>query len=815
MISGHVDWLEQSGIGGWVWDTEAPEKRFDLEILDGDDVIAQVTADNLRADLAQAGVGDGRYGFSLAFPPDLLPRTAHRISVIIAGSQQHLRNSPQILYTAHGGKFESFSDWFSRRIDDIAKAAIEPSELAPYFALCTNALSKLLDTEHRLLEQRLIGGDGNGAQRNMPARLKFVLERAMERFRPLQVPRFRAPGLSIIIAAEAGLTETYGLLHSLLQSEGMTDYEIILVDGAGGTDLVVLPFLIKGGGIRIVRTASRVSDFEAFAQAVPMAQGEDLIFLGGALGVATPTIKALRETLHLTEGNAIVGARLVTSDGRIVEAGSRLEALGVRMPLGRYDGKEVPRHRVLKDTADVSPRAFAIKRKLLNAMGGFDGMRAMGPLGMTDLCLRLAEAGHRVLIQGCADIVVGEKSETAPAEGLERMHFVRRWRHRLPAASGLTPRPQPRRALVIDEIWPDPSRDAASVAIVSHCESLMRLGYQVEFVALRAGGELEGYPLFLRGIIPVLGQENVKDLLASREDQFELVYLHRFGAAKDVQAALRASQPRARIVFNIADLHFLRLQRQGRIEKSKEIEAQAKAVEETEKACMVAADAIITHSSEEQMRIRRMLPGKTVCRVLWHQPVASRPVAPWETRQDCLFLGSYRHAPNIDAVTYFCNALWPQIRSGLPDARFEVAGAYIENAGFGALDTSVLLRGFVSETASYLAQKRLMVAPLRFGAGVKGKILLALSQGLPCIMTKTGAEGMDLPPALAKMLVAEDGRDFIAKTIQLYRERPLWEEASELGMAFAVDMLSRDAIDRQIATALAPSSAGEVGIGKV
>lgn len=805
MIKGHVDRLDHTRVEGWIWDDAAPDRRVEIEILDGQDVLARMRAERLRPDLARAGLGDGHYGFSLIFPAGLLAMPVHRISVRVAQTGQVLDNSPGLVFPPNGGAFDHLSEWFLKRVSDSTDAAVEPAQLEPLFALCVTALSRVMSAEHRLLEQKAITPNSNTDQAALPARLKFVLERALETLPLLMVPGFAQPSLSIIISAEANLVETHQLLKSIISGGAMRRYEIIVIDGSGGSDLVVLPLLVKGAGIRIVKPAARLSDLRAFDLGASMARGEDLVFLGRVATVEPGAIAALQDTLALTGETAIIGARLLTRDGRIIEAGTRLEPMAERFAFGRYDGKDTPRHRVLRPSDDVSARAFALRRKVYDACGGFTLSEPMGAFAMTDFCLRWRDKGGRVMVQGYAGVVVNEGAPRAAEEKGDRLRFLHAWSRKLPGvkSSAESAALTPKRALVIDELWPDPERDAASVAVISHCESLLRLGYQVEFLATSPQGcsEADAYHLFLRGILPVTGQEGVEAYLSSREGQFALVYVHRFESARSFLAACRSSQPKAVLLYNVADLHYLRLRRQAEIEANEARLSEAAVIEAEEKRCLSLADCVITHSSDEVDIIKAAAPTVRVAQVLWSYPQAGT-VAPFAGRKDLAFLGGYLHAPNGDAVRHFTADLWPALRVRLAEANFQVAGSHIEAANFGALGERVILRGHVSDIAGYFAGLRLSLAPLRYGAGVKGKVLLSLAHGLPCIMSPVAAEGMNLPDGLTTQLVAHDDAEFIEKTAHLYAEEGAWQQASDLALAFAKAHISPDAVDRQMREAL-------------
>jgi O-antigen biosynthesis protein len=360
---------------------------------------------------------------------------------------------------------------------------------------------------------------------------------------------------------------------------------------------------------------------------------------------------------------------------------------------------------------------------------------------------------------------------------------------------------------VVDVRMPRLEQDAASLAILSHCKSLLRLGYHVEFAALDSANAQvgDGMALFARGIEAHETLESVEAFLKSRARSYALVYLHRHETAKRLTDVVRQTQPQAKLIYSVADLEFMRFRQQAEFTSDTALAAQSIHLEQEETGLLTKADRIITHSLVELETIQA-IPNRqgTVHRLLWDYNVKRGPL-PFSQRSNIGFLGSFRHSPNLDGVRHFLDSLWTEISAGLSDGRFEIAGAFLNASDFPTLPRRVTLIGHVSDANAYLSKIRLMVAPLRYGAGVKGKVLQALAAGVPCIMTAAAAEGIGLSEPLVSRLIAMDHQDFITKTINLYIEEKTWRETSDAALFWAQESLSAPNIDRHMAALLADS----------
>jgi glycosyltransferase involved in cell wall biosynthesis len=176
----------------------------------------------------------------------------------------------------------------------------------------------------------------------------------------------------------------------------------------------------------------------------------------------------------------------------------------------------------------------------------------------------------------------------------------------------------------------------------------------------------------------------------------------------------------------------------------------------------------------------------------------------FEARRDLYFVGSFQHPPNVDAMRWFVAAVWPLAATRLPDARFHVVGSGLDPALARELaGERVEVHGHVADLDPYLDGCRLAVAPLRYGAGVKGKVNLAMAHGQPVVATPVAIEGMNLVDG-EDVLVAADAGSFADAIVRLYHDAVLWQRLSDRGAENVRRHFSFDAAREALARILPP-----------
>jgi hypothetical protein len=397
--------------------------------------------------------------------------------------------------------------------------------------------------------------------------------------------------------------------------------------------------------------------------------------------------------------------------------------------------------------------------------------------------------------------------------GAPEAAFVARW-----SAAGADVRADGRpRALFLDERIPDPDRDAGSNAAISHMRALQRLGYRVDFVAEHG---LADDPAATRGLqdlgitvwhAPWIA--SVEEVLRRAGEALDLVYLHRFGLMQRYAALVRRWCPRARVIYCVADLHYLRLARRLAVAAGDTADAtlpdEAAGLRTAELLMALAADAVITHSSHELDLLRRDAPEANAHLVLWE--VAPQPTAvPFADRNGVAFVGSFGHGPNLDAALFLVEKIMPLVWKQGPQIPCLLVGTDLPAVlrAAAAADRRVEVVGRVPKLAAVWDRVRLSAAPLRFGAGLKGKVLDSLAGGVPCACTAIAAEGADLPAA--RLDCVGDGAEALAAIIlSLHDDAAANEACAAAGLAWVRAHLCAERIDAALAAAVRGETPGQ------
>jgi glycosyltransferase involved in cell wall biosynthesis len=357
--------------------------------------------------------------------------------------------------------------------------------------------------------------------------------------------------------------------------------------------------------------------------------------------------------------------------------------------------------------------------------------------------------------------------------------------------------------LFLDEFWPTVTHDAGSNAVMSHIAAFQTLGYQVVFCATsgapRDGAAQAGCVALREAGVACHGQDGTAVETVLKElarTGLDVVYLHRLGAASAYAGMVKYLAPGAFVIYSIADIHALRLQRQAEATDRPDLRLRAKSVEAAEFWAMQVVDCVLTHSRFEASYLRRRVPHLNVKVVPW--AVAARPPARLNARADIAFIGGAGHAPNLDAVAYLAETIMPLVWRELPEVKCLIAGA-----GWTAnrrADDRMVYLGHQPDLSGVLDRVKLTVAPLRFGAGIKGKVLDSLAAGTPCVMSHIAAEGLPLTPLLAS--VVGDGAELAGNIRAVYRNKKTQRLLAAGGIDLITDHFSEQAVVTALSDAL-------------
>jgi len=625
---------------------------------------------------------------------------------------------------------------------------------------------------------------------------------------PLRLATSDAPVASIVIPVYNHYAHTLTCLRALAEHPPQAAHEIIVIDD-GSTDATAtaLPDIV---GLSYHRRARNGGFVAACNEGAALARGDYLVFLNNDTVPQPGWLDALLHTFGEHPETGLAGAQLLYPDGRLQEAGGVVFNDGSAWNYGRFESPEDPRFSYVRDSDYVSAAALALPRTLFVEVGGFAECYAPAYYEDTDLAFTIRERGHRVVYQPAARVVhlEGITAGTDTGAGVKsfqvrnRARFAERHRRYLDLqpAAGINPSPallHRRRSqiLIIDASTPMPDHDSASLRLVNLMRLLRDQGAHVAFLPAdlkHAGSHTEALQRMGVEVWYAPYASRTAAWLREHGMRFKTIIVCRYYVAKPFLPLLRKYAPQARIVFDTVDLHYLREQRGAQLSGHSAPMAAAAGTRALELQCISQADLTTVVSDEERELLTREVPAARV-ETLSNLHQLAGPGLPFAQRHDLVFVGGFRHPPNVDAVTWFVQAVFPLVRASLPGVRFHCIGgnttAQIEALGS---HPGVVMHGHVVDITPYMHGCRIAVAPLRFGAGVKGKVNLSMAHGQPVIATSCAAEGMHLTH-VHDVLVADDAESFAARIVELYQDECLWQRLSANGLVNVSRHFSLDA----------------------
>ncbi|MFC7342473.1 glycosyltransferase [Saccharopolyspora griseoalba] len=631
---------------------------------------------------------------------------------------------------------------------------------------------------------------------------------------PLPVPRSEKPSVSVIVPVHGKWSYTRQCLRMLAGHVVSVPFEVIVVDDASPDDSAAR--LAECEGVRLVRAERNLGFIGACNLGAEHARGEYLFFLNNDAEVTESWLDVLIDTARSDDRIGMVGAKLVYPDGRLQECGGIVWADGTGWNYGRDRDAAGAEFNVLRDVDYCSGAAILVRTDVFEQVGGFDSRFAPAYYEDTDLAFAIRAAGYRTVVQPEAVVVHHEGVSNGTDEGtgvkkhqeLNRRVFVEKWAgtlaaEHLPAASPRNlwlARQRGTRGhrgplvLVKDHQVPRPDFDSGSVRIRRVLEQLVELGCRVVFLPANHAA-LAPYTeqLQQRGVTVLPEPELQQAFLHEAGPEISLALLSRPQVAWSLLEELRTRAPQAVVAYDTVDVHFLRLEReaelaerQGEPERAEALTRKAFASRQMELGLTRACDVTLVVSEAEQALLRELVPEADV-RVLSNVHQIPDEQARPAGRRDVLFVGSFDHPPNVDAACWAAREIMPLVRRSCPDAVLHVVGSNPTDEVRALEGPGVRVHGWVAELEPEYAAARVVLAPLRFGAGVKGKVGESLALGVPVVGTSIAAEGMHLRPG-EEVLLGDDAESLAEGVRTLLEQDETWTRLSAAG---------KDAVARQ------------------
>lgn len=645
---------------------------------------------------------------------------------------------------------------------------------------------------------------------------------------PLSLAVADEPLVSVIICSYGQERMTAGCLRSLAAAPPAHTTEVILLDDAAPASEQgeALAAWAAAGGVRVVRNEGNLGFLRSCNKAAGLARGAYLYLLNNDTELRPGALDALVDLLEARPEAGMAGSKLLFADGTLQEAGGIVWRDASAWNYGRTLDPALPEFNYVHETDYCSGASLMIRRSLFEALGGFDEAFAPAYYEDTDLAFRMRQAGWKVLYEPRSVVVhhEGASHGTNLSAGgkahqvINQRLMEKRWASVLTAehyANGehvLRARDRARHrivALVIDHYALEPDRDGGSRALMAVIQGLLDAGWVVKYWPWNQ----QYHPVYARKLealgVEVIDQRRAEEFggwMRREGGELDHVIVGRPDiAAEMVPALLRQTQ--ARLTFFGHDLHFLRMRRQAAVAGDAKLLAQADAMERLERRIWPLFDRVIYLSEEEAAMVRQLAPGvdvRTIVQFCFETPPARRaPPEPGSPHaRTALFVAGFAHSPNVDAAQFLVGEIWPLLEAKVGPVPLILAGSSPTDEVRALASERVTVTGFVTELELETLYRscRVAIVPLRFGAGVKGKVIEALSQGLPLVTTAIGVQGIE--DAATFVPVHDDAAGLAESVARLLSDDAAWLAQSRAETAYAAERFSRAAMRNSIVATL-------------
>jgi len=638
----------------------------------------------------------------------------------------------------------------------------------------------------------------------------------------LSFPDVERPIVSVVIPMFNLLDMTLQCLRSLMSVEESVSFEVIVADDAS-SDALVPKILGKIPGLKYVRRPENGGFVMSCNSGAEKARGKYIFFLNNDAEVQDGW---LTESLRLFENAevGVVGSKLIYPDGRLQEAGGIIFKSAEGWNYGKTDQPDKPEYSYVRDADYVSGAAYMIRTELFREIGGFNKNLAPGYFEDVELSFAVREKGYRVLYQPRSVVTHHEGATSAASEEAGRkpmkdyqevnyekfkkmraIELSKQWEKDLRLLPLIARRThgKGKRIWVFDWFIPMPDNDYGSVRMLQLLKLLAR-DHVVTFVSR----DLRDRPKYRRvledmgiEVIKRFSQTNLDARMQLEGPHIDLAIVSRSEVAHHFWSAIRANFTKAKIIFDTVDVHSVRWQREveqatTRSERENAGSAQ-KYFRTLEERYTQESDCVWAITDVDQTAFKEMAPETRVDVVAAAHDILG-DVPAYEERAGLFFIGSFHHPPNEQAVKYLVEKVLPLVDD--KSQKLSVAGGPLTPWLKSQKDITVLGRVSDERREELLDKARVFACPLLTGSGLKGKIIMALSRGLPVVTTTVGAEG--IPHGNEGLLVADNPEEFARLTDQLLTDPEKWARHSQAAQEIVRKHFSQEHFAQSVAASL-------------
>lgn len=345
-----------------------------------------------------------------------------------------------------------------------------------------------------------------------------------------------------------------------------------------------------------------------------------------------------------------------------------------------------------------------------------------------------------------------------------------------------------KRVLIIGYVWPEPNSSAAGSRMMQLIRFFVGESYRVIFASPAQQSEHMSNLASLDVTLAEIELNNSSFDVFVAQLAPDIVVFDRFMMEEQFGWRVALQCPAALRILDTEDLHCLRNARHSALKQQRELSRDDlfSDIAKREVASILRCDLSLIISPVEMTLLQQTFNVDAAllhyCPFMFADDVFRQHCYAYEQRCDFISIGNFRHAPNWDAVLWLKQQIWPLIRTALPTARIRICGAYPPPKATDLHDMKAgfMVDGWVDDAIAAMSVARVCLAPLRFGAGIKGKLAEAMLCGTPSVTTEVGAEGMQTQNRWAG-IIANDAQSIADAAVRLYNDQQLWQQASDIG----------------------------------